>query len=129
MGSINVQTFVTKMAEKVRNKELVKMGEIALDSGYSKMVANSPTKITRTKTYIKLAKPLVDRLDKEINAIELEMSRKDKSKEDYRTLVGSLDILIKNKQLLSGGATSMNVLVLPSDVLNKNSIDTSANQS
>jgi hypothetical protein len=128
MGSVNVQTFVTKMAEKVREKKLIKMGEIALDSGYSKMVANSPTKITRTKTYAKLAKPLVERLDNEIDEIEKNMRLKDKSKEEYRTLIGSLDILIKNRQLLSGGATERQVFVLPSEVIQQNNITVNDNK-
>ena len=67
-------------------------------------------------------KPLLERLTQQINSVEYELSRKKLSKEDYRTLVGSLDIYIKNYQLLSGGATERNILVLPSEVMARNDI-------
>jgi formylmethanofuran dehydrogenase subunit E-like metal-binding protein len=53
------------------------------------------------------------------------MSKKNKNKEEYRTLVGALDILTKNYQLLTGGVTSRNVFVLPSEVMDKNNIQSS----
>ena len=67
-------------------------------------------------------KPLIERLDREINEVTLAINSKKKNKEEYRTLIGSLDILIKNKHLLSGGITSLNVFVLPSEVLRRNDI-------
>jgi len=72
-----------------------------------------------------LIKPLVERIDNEIDEVTLQASKKDKSKEDYRTLIGSLDILIRNKHMLSGGITSLNVFVLPSELIESNNITTS----
>ena len=122
MGSINAQRFAHKVSEKVRSNELVNMGEIARNVGYAKSTSLHPERITKTKTYKKLAKPLLDRIDDEISEVQAAMSKKDKNNEDYRVLAYSLDMLVKNKQLLSGGITSLNVFVLPSEVMDKNNI-------
>ncbi len=113
MGSINATVVAQKVSETIRRKKKVVLGDIIVDSGYSKETSLKPKLVTSTMAYKKALdverKPLIERLDKEINAIELALSKKDKSKEEYRTLVGSLDIMIKNRQLLSGGATERQV--------------------
>jgi hypothetical protein len=64
----------------------------------------------------------LERLDENINSIEYALSKKNLTKEDYRTLIGSLDIMIKNKHLLSGGSLTTNIFVLPSEVMQRNEI-------
>ena len=93
--------------------------------GYSKNTSLQPYKITRGKTYQKLTRPLLDGLQEEINAIKNAMALKDKNEEEYRVLAYSMDILTKNYQLLSGGATERQVFVLPSEVITRNAIVTS----
>lgn len=67
-------------------------------------------------------KPLLEGLQAEINRAKLALSRKDLSQEDARTLGYLMDIMIKNYQLLSGGATERQVFVLPSQVMGRNAI-------
>jgi len=126
MGSINAQMSAIKVSETIRKGKKVILGDILKENGYSDATANSPSLVTKTKSYmtaLELEKrPLLEGLQREINEIKQAMANKDKSKEEYRTLVGSLDIVTRNYQLLSGGATERQVFVLPSEVLEKNSI-------
>ena len=126
MGSINAQQTAYKVLEKVSKGQKVIMGDIVRDVGYAPSISIVPNKVTNTLTYRKIMeeakKPLIERLDREINEVTLAINSKKKNKEDYRTLIGSLDILIKNKHLLSGGITSLNVFVLPSEVMARNDI-------
>ena len=67
-------------------------------------------------------KKIEDNIKEEIERIKVAMAKKNLEHEEYRVLVGSLDIAVRNYQLLSGGATSLNVLVLPSEVMERNAI-------
>jgi hypothetical protein len=122
MASLNVQRAVSKISEKVKKGEKVIYGQIMKEVGYSKSVCEHPQKLHATKTYRKLMKPLLERLQDQIDSIVDAMNGKDKTQEDFRVLAYSLDVLVKNQQLLSGGATERKVFVLPSEVLNKNKI-------
>lgn len=122
MGSLNAQKFANKVSEKVLKGELVNLGKIAREVGYSESVAKAPSHITNTKTYRTVAKPLIEGLQSEIERVKLAMSKKDLCDEEYKVLVYSLDVLTKNYQLLSGGATERQVFVLPAEVLERNKI-------
>lgn len=131
MGSLNAQRAASKVIEKVRKGQKVKYGEILLDVGYSRSVSKRPSKVTDTKAYKTALSletmPIIEGLLTEINEIKMAMAGKDKGQEEYRILVGSLDILTKNYQLLSGGATERQVFVLPSEVIERNTISTDVN--
>jgi hypothetical protein len=122
MGTLNIQRFANKLSEKVRTNELVDLGKIARDVGYSNSLSKTPQKITNTKTFKLLTKPLLDGLHEQVK--QLQLSIKDTSLDDYdlRSKVYAYDIMVKNYQLLSGGATERQVFVLPSEVMNKNNI-------
>ena len=126
MPVLNPQRFAKKISESISQGKLVNQGVIAREIGYSLQTSQAPQRITETKAYKeameRYKKPLLERLDDNINKTELALSKKNLNKEDTRTLVGSLDILIKNKHLLSGGITSLNVFVLPSEVMQRNDI-------
>lgn len=128
MGSINATYVAQKVSEKLRKGKLVKYGEILLDTGYSESVSRKPKIVTETVAYKKAMLieqiPLIKGLEEEITRIKEALKAKDLRKEEYRILVGSFDILTKNYQLLSGGATERQVFVLPSEVMNKNLIET-----
>lgn len=128
MGSINAQRVAHKVIAKVRNNELVNMGEIVVETGYSPKIKRHPSSVTNTKSYkTALAmemKPLIDRLDNEIDRITFALSQKNYSKEEVRTLAGTLDIMLRNKNVLNGGVNTLNVFVLPSEVMEKNVIKT-----
>lgn len=126
MGSISAQVVAQKVSGTIRKGKKVVLKDILIDSGYSEITADSPSLVTNTNSYKKALSlesfSLMEELDKEIEAIKKAMSLKDKTKEEYRTLVGSLDIMVKNKHLLSGGVSTLNVFVLPSEVMTKDNI-------
>ena len=126
MGSINAQIVARKISENVGRGKRIKLGEIIKDAGYSSSVSETPQRVTETKAF-KAAfaleqKPILDGMQAQINKVKAAIANKNLNAEEYRTLVGSLDILIKNYQLLSGGATERNVFVLPSQVIERNNI-------
>lgn len=129
MGSINAQRVAVKVSETIQRGEIVKLGEIIEKVGYSKQTALKPSLVTNTKSYkttLELEKrPIIDGIQKEINRIKDAIAAKDLSNEEVRVLIYALDTLVKNYQLLSGGATERQVFVLPSEVLGRNKIETS----
>ena len=126
MASDNAMLVANKVLETIGSGKLVDKGEIIRSVGYKPNTSYTPKLITETKTYQRIMerarKPLLERLDEQINSTEYALSKKNLSKEDARTLTGMLDVFIKNKHLLSGGITSLNVFVLPSEVMQRNDI-------
>ena len=111
MASINAKQVAKEVLKKVRKGGKVKLGKIIRKAGYSKSVSKSPTKVTRTKTYKKEMKPIVDQLITERRrAIQALKGKIGKAK--YRDLVDGVDKLTKNIQLLSGGDTEKNNLTI-----------------
>ena len=129
MGSINAQQTAFKVLETIGTGKKVNMGEIIKKQGYSPKTALTPTLVTNTKSYRQTLewskKPILEGIQTEINRVKAELASRNPSQEEYRTLVGSLDIYIKNYQLLSGGATERQVFVLPSEVMERNAIQES----
>lgn len=126
MGSVKAQKMAMIVSESIRTGEPMTYEKAALKAGYAPSSAKRPHQVTRTKSYqtamIAENAPLLEGIQKEINAIKNAMAAKDKNNEDYRVLVGSLDLLTKNYQLLTGGATERQVFVLPAEVINKNAL-------
>lgn len=54
MATIKQKKTVRKIAENVRNDKSSNIGEILQESGYSKSVSESPTKVTQSKGFIEL---------------------------------------------------------------------------
>jgi len=110
MGSINATVFAQKVSGSLRANKIVNKRKLALEAGYAPSVADKPSMITKTKSY-KVAfalenKQILENIDKDIAKAQEALSRKNLDKEEYKTIIQSLDTLIKNKQLLSGGATA-----------------------
>ncbi len=126
MASINAQNVARKVLSNIKEGKKVNRTEIIAKTGYSPATASVPSLVTDTKSYKRImeleGKPLLDQLTIEIQEIKSAMSGKDKTKEEYRTLVGALDIMIHNYQLLSGGATERQVFVIPSEIMERNNI-------
>jgi hypothetical protein len=104
MASENAKAVAKEVITKVRKGEKINLQEIQQAHGYSKNSAKS-MKGVDNDTYRKEVKPLADGIDREIERIKLELSTRDISEEKYKELVSSLDILIKNHQLLNGKET------------------------
>lgn len=128
MGSINAQRAAQKVYANIRMGKKVVMSDIVKEAGYAPSIARHPSHVTRTKSFQKALdverRPILDGLQAQINRIKDALAKKDMNAEETRVLVGSLDILIKNYQLLSGGATERQVFVLPSEVIDSNKIAT-----
>lgn len=120
--SVNIERVALKVAATVRNGEIVNFGKIMRDVGYSKATSKHPEKIHRSKTFKTATKPVVQALNEEIKRVQAAMEDKDLALEEYKVLNYALDNLIRNAQLLSGGATERQVFVLPSEVIEKNQI-------
>lgn len=126
MGSINAARVANKVSDTIAVGKLVDLEDIIISCGYSKATAKSPSLVTNTKAYKQVMeirrRPLLEGLHEEINRMKLALSHKDMANEDARTIIYAIDILTKNYQLLSGGATERQVFVLPSEVLQRNAI-------
>ena len=105
MASENAKKVARKVSENLRNGKKVILGEIIREVGYSDSVSKSPTIVTETDSYKEEISPIVNRWAKERDRLTAELEKRDLSKERYETVMKSIDIVTKNIQLLSGGAT------------------------
>ena len=110
MGSIMPTLLAQKVSSQIKRGKKVVPTQLAREVGYAPSSAARITQITDTKSY-KIAfaletKEIVDKIDRDIARTQEAMNAKNLRKEEYKTLVQSLDTLIKNKQLLSGGSTA-----------------------
>ncbi len=105
MASENAKAVAKEVVRKIAKGEQVILHDIIKGQGYSDSVAESPSRVTDTASYKETIAPLAQRLHNEINRIEQEMSSRNLSNEQYKTLADALDKLTKNYQLLSGGET------------------------
>jgi hypothetical protein len=125
--SINAKRVARDVSETIRRGKKVVLGEIIRKNGYSLETSLAPQRVTETLTYKtemeRLNRPIIEGLQRQINKFKAEIESRKLSGEDIRVLVGSLDIYIKNFQLLSGGATERQVFVLPSEIMSKNDIE------
>lgn len=110
MGSINATILARKIVEKRSNNELVNLGELMLQVGYSPNTAIKPSQVMKTQAFKNALAlesiPIITGMKAEMNRIKIAMMKKDLDKEEYKTLASTLDILNKNAQLLSGGSTA-----------------------
>ncbi len=91
-----------KLAKTILNSTSKK--EARIKAGYKESYAMSG-QIDKTIGFQKESKPLLERYQKELQAIMDAMELKDKNSEEYRILVNAADTIQKQVQLLSGGAT------------------------
>lgn len=101
MASLNIQKLKKRLSEKVRNRKLVKLGETMREVGYSDTYSLQPSRVMKNNSM----NTLVEELESEIVRIQRELKTKDLSEVQYESLTRAMDIQIRNKQLLSGGAT------------------------
>jgi hypothetical protein len=103
--SENAKAVARDVSESIRKGKKVNLGQIAQKHGYSKTTSERPSLITETKSYQNEIKPFVEQLRKEQQRLFNSIQLKDLDEMQYESAVRSLDILTKNIQLLSGGAT------------------------
>jgi len=89
-------------------------GEIANPKGMPPMTPERKMvrKILK-KTAVKAVESILERYQKELSAIQDAMELKDKNSEAYKVLVEAADKVQKQIQLLSGGRTGNEAIVIP----------------
>jgi hypothetical protein len=110
MGSVNAQKLAHKITENLRLGKKTVLSKEMLAIGYSVQTSTKPKNVTETKSFkTALAmeqKAIVANIDSDIARVQQAFATKNLTKEKAKTLTDMLDTLIKNKQLLSGGATA-----------------------
>lgn len=96
-----------KLAKTILNSTSKK--EARIKAGYKESYALSG-QVDKTKGLQEAERPILERYQKELQAIMDAMELKDKNSEEYRILVNAADTIQKQVQLLSGGATERNML-------------------
>ena len=124
--SINAQAVAKEVIETVRKGKQVNLEKITLNHGYSKSSARA-SKAKKTQTFKREMEPLIDSIEREIRRLQQTIESKDLSEEKYYEMVKALDILVKNKQLLSGGETERTKIILQISeaIVKKNDINPS----
>src|SRR3990167_8274628 len=105
MSSEAAEAVAIDVLKKVRIGQIPNKGKIIKKHGYSETVSKSPTKVTKTKSYLKITLPYAQRLQKHQEKILKAMEGKNLSYEEYKTLTDSLSKVTHDVQLLTGGAT------------------------
>ena len=105
MQSENAKAVAQDVIKAVGKGRKVVLGKIIEKHGYKKSIAKSPKKVTDTQSYKDEIEPFLDGLIKERQRILTAIKGKDLNNVQYEGLTRSLDLLTKNIQLLSGGAT------------------------
>lgn len=104
MISVRAKAVAMEVSEAIGNKQPVDLGKIIRKQGYSKSTSKTPKRVTETKSYKAVMKPIVEQLEEERQrAVELLKGQISKAK--YRDLVDGVDKLTKNIQLLTGKET------------------------
>jgi hypothetical protein len=112
MASKNAENVAKKVLESLGKGKKINLGKIARESGYSNNTADNPKNITETKTYQDTVQPFIDKMIKERDRIIDAMTKKDLDTVQYDSLNRGLDTLTKNIQLLNGGKTESNEMII-----------------
>jgi len=100
------QKFISLLLENMGKQRKTKtLGGIAKEAGYSNAMASNPHLILQSRTIRKELKEFINKL-REKRDMALDGLTKEKiEKASARDIAGTLDILIKNQQLLGGNTT------------------------
>jgi len=112
MGSIDAENVAKEVLETLGSGEKVILGEIMRKNGYADNTADNPLNVTETKSYQAVIKPVVKRWEKERERLTTELESRDLTDERYETIIKAIDLITKNIQLLSGGATDLTKVIL-----------------
>src|SRR3990167_2271637 len=104
MASDRAEQTAHDVIKNLRKPQITK-GKILKANGYADSVSESPTIVTKTKSYQKVARPFLKRLEGLRNKIMTEMEAKDITQERFTELGRTLKDITHDIQLLSGGET------------------------
>ena len=103
--SENAKAVAQEVIRTVLKGDKVVLRKIIPKHGYGKSIKNHAVKVTRTQSYQEEIKPFVERAVRERDRLIVAASEKDLSKETYDQIMRSVELLTKQIQLLTGGAT------------------------
>lgn len=106
MASQNAKMVAKKVSEKIGKGELINMGKILKEVGYSEATSKTPAIVTDTISFQQEIAPVVQRMERLRDKIIAEMDNKDLTEERFSTLSDSLRNMNHDVQLLSGKSTS-----------------------
>lgn len=104
MSSLNAEATAKEISESIRKGKKIVLGKI-IEKRYSKSTSKSPQRVTQTKSYQDVMRPIIEQLEEERQRA-ISQLRKKISKAKYRDLTDAVDKITKNIQLLNGGKTS-----------------------
>lgn len=103
--SENARAVAYKVVDKVRKGEVVSVGKIMREQGYSEYISQQPNRVTSQQVYKDIVNPVVEQMNrirsKALDALE----KKDMRKEKMPVLLAGVEVMTKNSQLLGGKAT------------------------
>lgn len=129
MATPKQQKFIKLLLENMGNKNSTKtLGEMLLESGYTKSVADNPYLILETKDVREATKEFSSMLEDKRRMAITHITEDKLEKSSPRDLAYITDIMTKNHQLLTGGETER-VGVRPITELFTNGVqDSNSNQ-
>jgi hypothetical protein len=91
-----------------------KLREIMKNAGYSKAIQKNPQLIMNSPRIKEHLKPFIKRIEEKKSMALNELTQEKVRKAGARDIAGVVDILVKNEQLLKGGATAR-VIISPQE--------------
>ena len=129
MATEKQKKVVEKLVENRRLEKPIGTGEILREAGYSEGSIIKPSQVIRSKGVQEELKPFIKKLQNERNRLMNAIEIKDLDNVEYKKMIESLDILNKNIQLLSGGDTErQRIIVLPKEIIESNGITPSTSE-
>ena len=104
MASDRAEQVAYDVIKNLRKPKITK-GKILKQNGYSDSVSKCPTVVTQTKSYQKVARPFLKRLEGLRDKIISEMEVKDITQERFTELGRTLKDITHDIQLISGEVT------------------------
>jgi len=105
MASENAKQVARDVLEKVRKSQKIVLGKIIRKRGYSESVSKRPSRVTKTKSYQVVIKPILSQLEKLRQRILDALEKKKLPKERFKDLTDSLAKINHDIQLIGGKDT------------------------
>lgn len=112
MVSIAAQQVGRKVLESIGKNKRPILGKFALEAGYAQNSADNPKQIVETKSYREIVDPVLNKMIKERQRVINAMGKRKLNKVQYDKLSKVMDELTKNIQLLSGGRTGNESIII-----------------
>lgn len=102
-GKLNINKVIAGVLAGKKKKDIALIAGSQAETLEGKI--NSVNNVVRSDEYKKKTKTLIDKLQEEIDRLIDSMLARDHNSVEYKDMANAIEKLIKNKELLSGGAT------------------------